>query len=73
MAQTNREWNSEAYHRVSRPQFEWGLKVLDRLPLRGDETVADAGCGSGKVTARFGSLSFGIEDADGIIREFEHG
>ncbi len=50
-AQTSREWNSEAYHRLSRPQFEWGQKVLDRLPLRGDETVADAGCGSGKVTA----------------------
>jgi len=46
-----REWNSEIYHRVSRPQLEWGLKVLDRLSLRGDETVADAGCGSGKVTA----------------------
>jgi len=49
--QASREWNSEAYHRVSQPQFEWGQKVLDRLPLRGDETVADAGCGSGKVTA----------------------
>ena len=48
----NREWNSEAYHRLSQPQFEWGLKVLDRLTLRGDETVADAGCGSGKVTAK---------------------
>jgi trans-aconitate 2-methyltransferase len=47
-----REWNSEAYHRLSRPQFEWGLKVLDRLRLRGDETLADAGCGSGKVTAK---------------------
>ncbi len=50
-SQASREWNSEAYHRLSRPQFEWGRKVLDRLPLRGDETVADAGCGSGKVTA----------------------
>jgi trans-aconitate methyltransferase len=48
----SREWNSEAYHRLSRPQFEWGQKVLDRLLLRGDETVADAGCGSGKVTAK---------------------
>jgi trans-aconitate 2-methyltransferase len=28
----------------------WGSAVLDRLPLGGDETVLDAGCGSGRVT-----------------------
>jgi len=46
-----REWNSAAYHRLSGPQVSWGKKVLSRLPLRGDETVLDAGCGTGRLTA----------------------
>ena len=46
-----REWNAAVYHRVSEPQLAWGRKVLDRLNLAGDETVLDAGCGSGRLTA----------------------
>ena len=46
-----REWDAETYHRVSEPQFHWGLEVLERLTLEGDEYVLDAGCGSGRVTA----------------------
>ena len=38
------------YDRVSDVQEEWSREVLDRLDLRGDETVLDAGCGSGRVT-----------------------
>jgi len=45
-----REWDAATYDEVSDPQFEWGMEVLDRLDLRGDETVVDAGCGSGRVT-----------------------
>jgi trans-aconitate 2-methyltransferase len=45
------EWDAETYDVVSDPQFSWGMEVLERLELRGDEVVVDAGCGSGRVTA----------------------
>ena len=44
------DWNASAYDRVADPQARWGAAVLDRLPLNGDETVLDAGCGTGRVT-----------------------
>jgi trans-aconitate 2-methyltransferase len=44
------EWHGATYDRVSGPQVTFGEAVLERLPLRGDETVLDAGCGSGLVT-----------------------
>jgi trans-aconitate 2-methyltransferase len=47
----SRDWNAASYERVSGPQAAWAEAVLERLPLRGDETVLDAGCGSGRVTA----------------------
>src|ERR1043166_4388375 len=45
-----RDWDAATYDRVADPQTRWGTAVLDRLPLRGDEAVLDAGCGSGRVT-----------------------
>jgi trans-aconitate 2-methyltransferase len=38
------------YDRLADPQEEWARDVLARLELQGDETVLDAGCGSGRVT-----------------------
>jgi trans-aconitate 2-methyltransferase len=45
-----RDWDAQTYDRVSGPQVAWAERVLERLPLHGDETVLDAGCGSGRVT-----------------------
>jgi trans-aconitate 2-methyltransferase len=45
-----RDWDARTYARVSGPQREWSGQVIDRLELQGDETVLDAGCGSGGVT-----------------------
>jgi SAM-dependent methyltransferase len=47
-----REWDAAEYHRLGNPQFEWAMRVLERLELAGEETVLDAGCGSGRVTER---------------------
>ena len=47
-----RNWDGVTYDRIADPMTRWGSDVLDRLPLDGDETVLDAGCGSGRVTER---------------------
>jgi trans-aconitate 2-methyltransferase len=46
-----RDWDAASYERVSAPLEAMGRDVLDRLQLRGDERVLDAGCGTGRVTA----------------------
>lgn len=46
-----RDWDAPAYEQISAPQEAMGRDVLSRLALRGDETVLDAGCGTGRVTA----------------------
>jgi trans-aconitate 2-methyltransferase len=47
---TVREWDGGVYDRISGPMEALGRAVLDRLELEGDETVIDAGCGSGRIT-----------------------
>ena len=46
-----RDWDAATYQRLSAPIEAMGRDVLWRLRLDGDETVLDAGCGTGRVTA----------------------
>jgi trans-aconitate 2-methyltransferase len=48
---TQREWDAPAYDRLNAPMNQRGNDAVARLDLRGDETVLDAGCGTGEVTA----------------------
>lgn len=45
-----RTWDGKSYDRISGPMEALGREVLARLDLQGDETVLDAGCGSGRIT-----------------------
>jgi trans-aconitate 2-methyltransferase len=50
MSTVVREWDGASYDRISGPMEALGREVLARLALSGEETVLDAGCGSGRVT-----------------------
>ncbi len=47
---TPRDWDAVTYHEVALPHERWARDILEHLPLRGDEAVLDAGCGSGRAT-----------------------
>ena len=47
---TTTRWDADVYDRISRPMRRWARRVIEDLELRGDETILDAGCGSGAVT-----------------------
>ena len=70
-----REWDAGSYHGLATPHQAWGAAILDRLPLRGDETVLDLGCGTGRVTeqllARLGpdGRAIGIDGSAQMVEE----
>lgn len=68
-----REWDAEEYESLARPQDAWGLRILGMLDLKGDETVLEAGCGTGRDTERLLKLLPGgrVIALDGSARMLE--
>ena len=44
------EWDATSYEELADPMTRWGAKFLELVELKGNETVVDAGCGTGRVT-----------------------
>jgi trans-aconitate 2-methyltransferase len=70
-----REWDATSYHGLATPHQAWGAQILDRLPLRGDETVLDLGCGTGRVTEQLlerlgpGGRAIGVDGSARMVDE----
>jgi trans-aconitate 2-methyltransferase len=67
------QWDSVDYHKSSAEQQRWGIELLNKLVLQGNERVLDLGCGDGKLTAEIvrrvpsGSV-VGIDKSEDMIR-----
>jgi len=51
VSKKNYQWDAKQYAQYSSAQYAWALELIEKLRLRGDETVLDIGCGDGKVMA----------------------
>lgn len=74
MARGTTDWDAKTYNRLAAPQEEWARETLERLPLTGQESVLDAGCGSGRVTRLLldrlpSGAVIGVDGSESMIAE----
>lgn len=55
------DWDATEYDRVSQVQLAWGKNVLARRAWQGNETVLDAGCGSGGLTRLIADRVYAVD------------
>ncbi|WP_067049807.1 class I SAM-dependent methyltransferase [Methanofollis ethanolicus] len=76
---TGYDFDGRKYLKASKPQKEWGTKLIESIDFRDDDVVLDLGCGDGFLTRmikeRIGQgRVIGIDASDGMIakaREYE--
>src|SRR5689334_771329 len=65
------DWDASRYHRVSEPQFDWGLRVIARLQPAPGERILDLGCGTGRLTEEIrrvaGSRVIGLDRSRAML------
>jgi trans-aconitate 2-methyltransferase len=67
------DWDAHTYHRVSDPQRNWGLRVLQRLAPAAGECILDIGCGTGRLTSEIVRLGprrvVGLDRSSSMLME----
>ena len=69
----NFKWDAKEYASHSAPQQNWARELIEKLNLKGNESLLDIGCGDGKVTAEIAKhlpegRVVGIDSSDEMIR-----
>ncbi|MBN2267436.1 MAG: class I SAM-dependent methyltransferase [Candidatus Babeliaceae bacterium] len=67
------EWNAEHYQQHSDTQYQGALKIINKLPFKGNERVLDIGCGDGRLSALIASKIsngnvIGIDSSENMIQ-----
>jgi trans-aconitate 2-methyltransferase len=73
MLPAEQSWNATDYARNASAQAEWAAELIEKLKLRGNESLLDIGCGNGATTARLADLLpegrvVGIDASSEMIR-----
>lgn len=49
-------WDAVRYSRLDLPHMRWGDELLSKLETKGDETILEIGCGTGRDTEKLAQL-----------------